>query len=504
MNQQNGGLPASDSVPSPDSSSSTFEPTSSELFIRHHSNVGDKVGQNDSARVHPLLVDDSSEFIETFDDIPPLSFWRLLALCSYQIAHSAAWFSLLIVIVPSQVLNIMGDDEKGRGVSILFLVSGFFMLFVIPVVGIINDRTSTPFGRRRPAVVLGAILFCGLVFGLSSSISFPVYVVIFTLASLSSVIAALPFNALVADVVPPKQLGRASAFLSAFNTIGVVLGAVLGLIYMLVDNWVTYLIMALLMMVCVVITCAAGSLESKEPAQPAPWSWSGFLRSLFAPFIESHNYRVLVYMRIFVQLGIVTIEEFLQYWLKNCVDLPVTLTSEQAVSIAYLPAMASSICSAILVGLSTDMRKIRKRHIVWIALSVMTGSCIVLILAKSFWLALVGSGIYGFGYGGFLVASYALMLEELPDRSSSAARDIGFWMMAAVVAQIIAAPLGGFLLDVFQDIGARENIPCLGYTFIFAMTMLYFLLGLLCSFFIRPTPVTPPSERAMIPDGKRV
>jgi type III secretory pathway component EscS len=46
-----------------------------------------------------------------------------------------------------------------------------------------------------------------------------------------------------------------------------------------------------------------------------------------------------------------------------------------------------------------------------------------------------------------------------------------------VLPQVIATPIAGFLLDKFQVIGQAQNTPNLGYTVIFLLAVVYFILG---------------------------
>jgi hypothetical protein len=49
--------------------------------------------------------------------------------------------------------------------------------------------------------------------------------------------------------------------------------------------------------------------------------------------------------------------------------------------------------------------------------------------------------------------------------------------VALVLPQVIATPVAGFLLDNFQQVGKAQHIPNLGYTVIFLLAVIYFVLG---------------------------
>jgi hypothetical protein len=57
------------------------------------------------------------------------------------------------------------------------------------------------------------------------------------------------------------------------------------------------------------------------------------------------------------------------------------------------------------------------------------------------------------------------------------AKDMGVWHVAMTLPQSIATPIAGLLLDNFQRVGQANGQPTLGYTVIFGIAFVYFLLG---------------------------
>ncbi|MGA2821549.1 MAG: PucC family protein [Anaerolineales bacterium] len=84
--------------------------------------------------------------------------------------------------------------------------------------------------------------------------------------------------------------------------------------------------------------------------------------------------------------------------------------------------------------------------------------------------------VFGLGYGAYESVDWALASDVLPSMDDYA-KDMGVWHVAMVLPQVIATPLAGFLLDNFQQVGKVQNIPNLGYTVIFMVAVVYFILG---------------------------
>ena len=70
-----------------------------------------------------------------------------------------------------------------------------------------------------------------------------------------------------------------------------------------------------------------------------------------------------------------------------------------------------------------------------------------------------------------------MLLEVLPNIHESA-KDISLWHSAIVLPQIIATPVAGAIRDGLEIVGNSNGIPCLGYKIVFAICILYFLLGM--------------------------
>jgi MFS family permease len=89
----------------------------------------------------------------------------------------------------------------------------------------------------------------------------------------------------------------------------------------------------------------------------------------------------------------------------------------------------------------------------------------------------VGLGlVFGLGYGAYQAVDWALASDVLPSQDDYA-KDMGVWHVAFTFPQVIATPIAGFMLDKFQVVGTQSGAPTLGYTAIFSLATLYFILG---------------------------
>eukprot|EP00304_Pavlova_gyrans_P011798 CAMPEP_0206039370 /NCGR_PEP_ID=MMETSP1466-20131121/4713_1 /ASSEMBLY_ACC=CAM_ASM_001126 /TAXON_ID=44452 /ORGANISM="Pavlova gyrans, Strain CCMP608" /LENGTH=80 /DNA_ID=CAMNT_0053414005 /DNA_START=29 /DNA_END=268 /DNA_ORIENTATION=- len=80
----------------------------------------------------------------------------------------------------------------------------------------------------------------------------------------------------------------------------------------------------------------------------------------------------------------------------------------------------------------------------------MAASCSLVVVTDGGLAAtLVLLAVFGLGFGCYLAVDFAMVLDVLPD-ASDAAKDMAVWSIALTLPQMLATPVGGFLLDAFQ------------------------------------------------------
>lgn len=158
-----------------------------------------------SLELEHLSPADSSKFSEEF--VPEqistqeLSTTQILRHCSFWGGYNFSWFLISIVLVPEMILEIMGDDHKGAGLSIVSLTAGAVTLFLSPVIGAVNDGfTSSRFGKRAPWIMIGAIGMAIFSFTLNGKNSLFTYTLCYMGLTIFAMLASVPFNGLIADI----------------------------------------------------------------------------------------------------------------------------------------------------------------------------------------------------------------------------------------------------------------------------------------------------------------
>jgi len=101
-------------------------------------------------------------------------------------------------------------------------------ILVQPTIGAISDHTVSRWGKRKPYIVLGAILDVVFLWALATAQTYLALLLFYVLLQFSSNLAQGPFQGYVPDLVPASQVGRASGLMGLMIVLGQVGGTLIG------------------------------------------------------------------------------------------------------------------------------------------------------------------------------------------------------------------------------------------------------------------------------------
>ena len=114
-------------------------------------------------------------------------------------------------------------DWKNTALSAMRTAGLIIAMLVQPAAGLISDRSTSRFGRRRPFIIIGALLDLVFLAAIGLSWNYWSLLVAVMLIQFSSNISHGPLQGLIPDIVPEDQRGRASAVKSIFELLPIVL-----------------------------------------------------------------------------------------------------------------------------------------------------------------------------------------------------------------------------------------------------------------------------------------
>jgi MFS family permease len=457
---------------------------------------------------------------------------RLLAINAMWLGQGAHWPPITFQLIPVAALLIAGGSADlliGKVSS----AGNLFALIAPILAGWLSDRTSTRWGRRRPWIVAGtAVNLAGLAMlafaGSQLTLAVAYMVVQFTFN-----LAGGAYAAVIPDVVPAADRGRASGLLGMMNALGAVIGlaavtATLAVFHETPTGLIVgYASVAAILLITTVITVIAvdepvriserGPMPIGAPAVAAGVAatiagaaWLAFLLlplgPLFWPVVitgaaaavvafvigsrvteikgffvafRNHDFFWTFATRAFVMMGIATIQPFLGLYFKEVIkaDNPGTLAG-----LWGLALLAGAVIPSVVGGHLSDKLG-RRKPFVYAAggLMALVASVLLFGLLKSLFVIFALGVIFGIGYGMYVAVDWALACDVLPDREKASGRDMGLWHVAFTLPTATAPALFAPILHTFNQPGhvvlGLATGDFLGFRLVFAGAFIWFVLG---------------------------
>ncbi|GER92241.1 hypothetical protein KDW_64030 [Dictyobacter vulcani] len=481
--------------------------------------------------------------LEPTGELPRLSWTRIVAISIFALALNFQWAALGTIVLPSQIVKMVGDMDKGTALAFVLIPGAFVSLFANPLFGWLSDRTQgrlAAWGRRRPYIFLGTLGSVASLIWMATSHSILSLALAYATTQFVNNAAQSPFHALLPDIVPAQQRGLTSGVIGIFVIIGNIGGVLLAGHFIDASLpiglytrglWLTYGFIIAILVIFMVITLF--SVQEKSVAvrrqsrqEPRPLSywlrlpatrtiagvlvaacllWGGInLWNEWRPngiIINSNLEQVVI--EVIITLGILRLFDFRPRrdpdfaWVLatrlimmlgiNIIQSFLQYYMRDVVKVAHPEQATTNFL--IVVSLTSLVSAFAagwfsdhfgRKRLVYIAGGLMTVVGCVFVVTHQLPLLLAAGAIFGLGYGAYQSVDWALVADTLPSKSNYA-RDMGVWNVALSLAQIVAPVIGGPLVDSFTHAGQ----PVLGYQVLFSVSIIFCLLGTITVRFIR-------------------
>lgn len=420
--------------------------------------------------------------------LPPRPLYHHLALTVYWLSNSLLWGALLHLGLQSRATDWFGEREVGYYLGILGAVGGIVGTATQIIVGAFSDRSLNPWGRRRPFLVTGVMLSTGALILLGAARSFWPFAGALILVQTATNAALGPFTALLPDTVHPREHGKASGFMGMARLLGdtggmILAGYLLSTAGLLQPGqteadlprqvvaafhderfFLMCLIMAGFMFLTMIYTVIA---IREEPLRQSPKStaWQTVAGSFRVDVLGNRDFFWLSLSRAVTNVGFYMFLGVFFLYVKFSLQVP---DPNKTSMLLMLPAIGAAVLSSIPSGVLSD--RIGRRKLIFISQFLMAAACVVLVFAPNTTWVLIAGIPAGLAYGIFTAVEWALACNLLP--KTEAARYLGVWNASAVVPQILALPIGGFIGSQLSAI-----TPGLGWRMVFVLTVICCILG---------------------------
>jgi MFS family permease len=129
------------------------------------------------------------------------------------------------VIMPYLVDVFVKPEVRNTALGAMRTAGLIVAMLVQPAVGLLSDRSTSRFGRRRPFIFAGVILDLVFLAAIALSGSYWALFVAVLFLQVSSNVSHGPLQGLLPDLVPEDQRGRASAVKAIFELLPLILVA---------------------------------------------------------------------------------------------------------------------------------------------------------------------------------------------------------------------------------------------------------------------------------------
>ncbi len=203
------------------------------------------------------------------------------------------WFGLTSIsqtmtplIVPLLVQQFVGEELKGTYYGNLRLWQLMTALLIQALMGMLSDRSTSPWGKRRPFIAIGTlgdilvIFLIGLSIGMEGMGGYWFLFGTILLLMFFSNIAHAAQQGLIPDLVPLEKRGRFSSIKAIFEVPlpVIVVGMTIGKMVKNGNLWGGLLTLVGILVITAFITLFVNEKKESKPLQPL--NWQPFIRLL--------------------------------------------------------------------------------------------------------------------------------------------------------------------------------------------------------------------------------
>lgn len=395
--------------------------------------------------------------------------WTLLAL------YGAALGMFLVILVP-QISTLavriaeVAPDGRNAALGVILAVSALISLVFSPVFGMLSDRTTSRWGRRKPWIIGGALVQLIGIVAIAAVGNILFIGVVWGIISLGSTAVAVGLNAFLADRVPESHRGRISAAFNIALQLAPIIGLFIAQMFLATGGTGMALVVpsAVGVALILVYAFATGGDRILTRDECAPFRLSAIPRTYYFSPRKHPDFGWTWLGRFFVFLGFSFVTAYQVYFLVDRVGLDF----KNVTQFQLIGTVINTVLLVIVAPLAGSLSDRLQRRKVFVFLSTLLLAVALLVLAFTTTLPLyyVACALQGIAMGVYFAADVAMVTAVLPDRHHSAGKDMAIFAVATNLPQSLAPAIAPMLLAF----GSGEN-----YTALFMTGSVFACLGAL-------------------------
>lgn len=374
-----------------------------------------------------------------------LNYKRTILIGLAFLSISAFW-QMYDNIIPLILKNSFELGETITGV--IMAADNVLALFLLPLFGLLSDRTDTKIGKRMPFIIAGTVLsvvFLLILPAADRSRNLTLFIVVLFLTLLSMGLYRSPSVALMPDLTPKPLRSKGNAIINLIGAVGGIYSLIM--IQILVGKGITpdyfplFFSVALLMVICVAILFLTVK-ETKISQAVMPETENNASEPEKGSKLSPEVKRSLIFMLSSIALW---------YIAYNAVT---TAFSRYATHIwgmenggyasCLMVATVAAIVSYIPIGAISSRIGRKKTILVGVAMLAFCYLCAAFYnnyhVTMNFFF-----GIIGFAWAAINVNSFPMVVEIAS--SGDVGKYTGYYYTFSMAAQVITPILSGYLLE---------------------------------------------------------
>lgn len=348
------------------------------------------------------------------------------------------------LLLPQQVdsvLNPLNWTDSVVAFGIISGIAGACALLAYPITGALSDRTTSRFGRRRPWIFAGTLVFAIALFVLGLQTTILGVGISWAVAIIGFCMLTAALTATISDQVPVNQRGFVSGWVSAPQALGTVLGILL-VTTLALSNFVGYALMSVLLVVLVLPFLLAIPDEVLPKVLRPPFTLGALIKGFWINPVKHPDFGWTLLSRILVNIGNALGTTLLLYFIMFGLGREATAEDDLlSLTVVYLVFF---ILAALGFGKLSDVIGKRKPF-VYVAAYLQGLAALLIAFIPDLTITYLAAGLLGLGYGCFMAVDQALATQVLPN-SHTRGKDLGIMNIATTVPQAVAPLVGAFIV----------------------------------------------------------
>lgn len=390
---------------------------------------------------------------------------------------------------------LLADRFEGQKlyyvIGVIMALDNLASLIIMPIVGVLSDKTKTKFGKRMPYILIGM---------LASLIIFPFIALMFIWNSFIGVVVSMllilivmqsyrsPAVALMPDITPKPLRSKANGIINLIGYFGAVFAAVLGMVFSVKENalmseaqdvvLIPFLVTSLLMIIIMVFLffkfrenqIIKEMKEDLEIGEQYSENVDKVEENKPLSKENKRNFRLILIAIFFWFLSFNAVETFNSLFTKN-------ILGNSGIHSVFTIILTFSSIFTFLFGASLSL-KIGRKWTVIIGLACLVFGFTVFsvytytIAPNNVWLVYILTAIIGVGWALVNINSYPMIVEMAT--SNNVGRYTGYYYAGSMLAQTATPILIGLIMS-FNDAGLKALYIYSSICMFIALFVFYFI-----------------------------